>query len=205
MIYIIESGDYFKVGYTAKDFQTQRSKAYNTHNPDWKLVEILEGDSMLEVFLHKKLKPYRHRGEWFTKFDGWYNFIIDIVENSTDADFQSYNPYGREKYNDKDIPNVFKMGLNNAEMKFWLYIMCYYGYNNNSGKLPNNIELNPNYLGKTLFKNRHEAMKGILKLQSLDLIRKYGKKKDLYSASPRHINPNVYMFPDAYAQENNKG
>lgn len=187
MIYVIESGEFFKVGFTAKNFEKYRAKAYNTHNPNWKLTMLMEGDYNLEVCLHKRLKGYNHRGEWFNKFDGWEDFIKDIIHHNTHKDFEGYNPYGDEVFSSVNTSDVFSMGLTDSEIKLWIYIVLYYNKSKGCEKMPSYIELDCNYLGKSIFKNRHDALKGILKLQSLDLLRKYNGRKNLYSASPKYV------------------
>src|SRR5690606_36511203 len=82
MIYVIESGDYFKVGFTAKDFQTERAKTYDTHNPDWNLISTHEGNKKLETKLLKLLKPYKSKGEWFNKFNDWYDLVYSYIKNN---------------------------------------------------------------------------------------------------------------------------
>lgn len=82
MIYIIESGNYFKVGFTkSPESWSNRIESYNTHNPDWTILKTIEGGSRkLETYLHLKLKDYLHRGEWFNKFDGWLDTVIKYTE-----------------------------------------------------------------------------------------------------------------------------
>ena len=65
MIYLIESSTYYKIGY-AKDVN-KRMKAYNTHNPDFKLIDTLEGTKEVENTLHKLCKNYQVKSEWFHK------------------------------------------------------------------------------------------------------------------------------------------
>lgn len=76
MLYLIESSDYYKIGY-ASDID-RRLKQYNTHNPDYIVLDIKEGDTKDEALLHKKCKEFRIKGEWFEKcadvLDAWYTY-----------------------------------------------------------------------------------------------------------------------------------
>lgn len=65
MIYLMESGEYYKIGY-AKDVE-KRMKAYNTHNPNYKLIDVIEGTKSDEVALHELCGEYQDKLEWFTK------------------------------------------------------------------------------------------------------------------------------------------
>lgn len=65
MIYLIESDNYYKVGYT-KDWK-ERERAYNTHNPDFKLIGLKDGDKRVETQLHQLLSAYKYKLEWFIK------------------------------------------------------------------------------------------------------------------------------------------
>lgn len=65
MLYLIESGNFYKIGY-AKDIK-QRLKAYNTHNPNFNLIDYMEGDIQDEHTLHELCMDYKEKLEWFTK------------------------------------------------------------------------------------------------------------------------------------------
>lgn len=76
MLYLIECSDYYKIGY-ASDID-RRLKQYNTHNPDYVVIDIKEGDTRDEALLHRKCKEFRIKGEWFEKcadvLDAWYTY-----------------------------------------------------------------------------------------------------------------------------------
>jgi len=76
MLYLIECGDYYKIGY-ASDID-RRLKQYNTHNPDYIVLDIKDGDTKDEALLHRKCKEFRIKGEWFEKcadvLDAWYTY-----------------------------------------------------------------------------------------------------------------------------------
>lgn len=72
MLYLIKSGNYLKIGF-ARDIN-QRMRGYRTDNPDFELLDVMEGDTEKESYLHTLCQKYHHRNEWFI-----YNKeIIDI-------------------------------------------------------------------------------------------------------------------------------
>lgn len=77
MIYLIESGDYYKIGYTTNI--NQRLKSYITANPNFKLIETKEGSKQDEKELHRLCKEFKFKNEWFHKTEKlleiWDNFI----------------------------------------------------------------------------------------------------------------------------------
>lgn len=63
MLYFIKSNGFVKIGY-AKNID-KRMKQYYTHNPDFQLLDSIDGELQEEKFLHKILKNYQFRTEWF--------------------------------------------------------------------------------------------------------------------------------------------
>lgn len=63
MIYLIKSGNYLKIGYahTIQD----RLKQYYPTNPDFELLDTMDGTQEKERFLHTLCAKYAHRNEWF--------------------------------------------------------------------------------------------------------------------------------------------
>jgi len=59
--YIIKSGKYYKIGKT-KNIK-RRINSYNTTNPDFKIIRLI--DAGVEKILHRLFKDKRHRHEWF--------------------------------------------------------------------------------------------------------------------------------------------
>lgn len=60
--YIIKSGKYYTIGRT-KNLE-ERLKTYRTHNPDFEIMRVFDGD--YERSLHEHFKEYRiDRREWF--------------------------------------------------------------------------------------------------------------------------------------------
>lgn len=66
MIYIIKSTDYLKVGYS-QDEETleRRINNYNTHNPEYIILNVYEGSKNNEHDLHVLLSEYKYKNEWF--------------------------------------------------------------------------------------------------------------------------------------------
>lgn len=67
MLYLIKSGTYLKIGYTYN--VEKRMKQYETHNPDFILLDQAEGSLTDESYLHAVLKPYWIKNEWFYNCD----------------------------------------------------------------------------------------------------------------------------------------
>lgn len=76
MLYLLECDNYYKIGY-ASNLNT-RLKHYDTHNPNYKLIDSKEGSHQDETCLHRKCKEFRIKGEWFEKcadvLDAWYTY-----------------------------------------------------------------------------------------------------------------------------------
>ena len=67
MLYLIKSSTYLKIGYTYNI--EKRMKQYETHNPDFVLLDTAEGSLQDEENLHAVLKPYWIKNEWFYNCD----------------------------------------------------------------------------------------------------------------------------------------
>lgn len=65
MIYLIESDDYYKIGYTSN--LEQRIKSYNTCNPNFKIIDTRNGSREDESALHTLCEDFREKFEWFKK------------------------------------------------------------------------------------------------------------------------------------------
>lgn len=62
MVYLIQSGKYLKIGY-AENLMS-RLKTYDTHNPDYQLLGVIDGDKTVEEKLRNlnvSLKPKDYR------------------------------------------------------------------------------------------------------------------------------------------------
>ena len=95
MIYLILSAGFkdnnpdqfekrLKIGYT--DNLENRLKAYLTTNPDFILLQTMEGDITIESYLHKKFEKYRYKDskEWFYYNQEIIDHFQDEVEDFID-------------------------------------------------------------------------------------------------------------------------
>lgn len=74
MIYVIESGEHFKVGFSTN--WDRRKQSYETHIPVFKVVQLFDGDRDLEKYIHLRLGKYKlGRKEWFNTYK---NYLVDI-------------------------------------------------------------------------------------------------------------------------------
>lgn len=86
MLYLIESGDYYKIGYSINI--KNRMHSYSTNNPNYTLLDQCIGNETTEKLLHEKLKHLRVKGEWFKKDQevlyiwGFYKVICSEVSKS---------------------------------------------------------------------------------------------------------------------------
>lgn len=80
MIYLIESGNFYKIGFTEN--LKSRMKQYATHNPDCKLIDSFEGYKEDEKQLHELCKEFNHSSEWFNKD----NRILEIFQEYKNSD-----------------------------------------------------------------------------------------------------------------------
>lgn len=76
MLYLIKSSNYIKIGFTNNI--NNRMKAYNTCNPDYELLDTVEGTEEDESNFHNIISKYHYRGEWF-----YFNQEILDIWNST--------------------------------------------------------------------------------------------------------------------------
>lgn len=72
MLYLIKSGNYIKVGYSKN--VDKRMCCYNTCNPDYLLLDAVEGTTKDESEFHKLISSYHYKLEWFLYNEN----IIDI-------------------------------------------------------------------------------------------------------------------------------
>jgi len=83
MLYLIKSSNYLKIGYSSN--VNKRLESYRTCNPDFTVLDIIEGDEKLEKTLHKICKEFKvkDRQEWF-HLDP---FIINAWNKLKEVDF----------------------------------------------------------------------------------------------------------------------
>lgn len=136
MIYVIESGDYFKVGYT-KDETTleQRRLGYYTHNPDCAFVREYKGSINIERFIHKGLSKHRVRGEWFNKFNDWENQVQALYDVAVKKEETPQPPSPIFKAPDTNCKNPMAL-LTDKGCRAWFIIWTYVGFLN--GRVQNN-------------------------------------------------------------------
>lgn len=67
MLYLIESGEYYKIGFTTNI--KSRMSNYRTPNPNVILIAKIEGIKKDEIILHKLCSKYHYSNEWFYKND----------------------------------------------------------------------------------------------------------------------------------------
>lgn len=71
-LYLIQSGDYLKIGYSKN--LSERLTSYKTHNPNFKLLDTREGTFADESFLHKKLKKYLVK-----EYSEWMFYNVEVI------------------------------------------------------------------------------------------------------------------------------
>ena len=93
MLYLIESGKHYKVGYT-RDLETleKRLKAYKTHNPDLKLLGLAYGDREEEAYYHDS------RLEWMEKDEKFEDIIKDFHLKLDSLEILFYSAMGIRLY-----------------------------------------------------------------------------------------------------------
>lgn len=89
-VYLIESGNYYKIGFS-NNLET-RSSVYDTHNPDWKLIDYFVAPQYIEKEIHAKCRPFWHRNEWFRKSDEVLNIFLEF-KNMKTFKLNRYSPY----------------------------------------------------------------------------------------------------------------
>lgn len=96
MLYLIKSGDYIKIGYSSN--MEQRLRTYNTCNPNYELLDIVEGTESDEKDWHERLLLYKYKLEWFHYnskiIDMWnerYSKTISIQEHIKSSTYTDIN------------------------------------------------------------------------------------------------------------------
>ena len=114
MVYFIQSGEYVKVGYTAN--LKSRYKQYVTENPNpVYLLATINGGYDIERKIHKQLKDYKHRGEWFVYTDIVKQKIALIIkENALNVEPPRAKAK-RDKYKHLKTLLALKEAANGAE------------------------------------------------------------------------------------------
>jgi hypothetical protein len=81
MIYLIESGDFYKIG-KSKNVE-ERLKSYRLHNPDTILIDTADVNDDLEKVAHDMLMDLKHDSEWFRKDQR----VIDVFNHIKNGDY----------------------------------------------------------------------------------------------------------------------
>ena len=93
MLYLLESTNYFKIGYTTNI--KSRLSTYKTHNPDIKLIQTKDGTKNDEKILHKICEKYRFNNEWFHKNDivinSFLNYTTQVWDQLTEIEIKLKN------------------------------------------------------------------------------------------------------------------
>lgn len=178
MIYLIEQDNFYKIGYTSN--LERRLKEYSTHNINFKLIDIIEGDKSFEDLLHKKFKHLKYNNEWFHKNDE----ILEYFKNTKGI---------------KEIPKDFvymfpavldKLGeLTEASFKTLQYIVLNAGF---AGDPPIGNIFNFNAVVAENMSNKmgitiYAIKKALKKLVELELLIKDKKVRGVYYVNPLYF------------------
>lgn len=63
MLYLIQSGSFYKIGYTTN--LRRRMAQYKTHNPNILLLGLKEGTLLDEQQYHQRFSEFKYQTEWF--------------------------------------------------------------------------------------------------------------------------------------------
>lgn len=102
MLYLIKSENYIKIGYSEN--LEKRLQSYNTHNPNYQLIDTIEGDEDLEKTIHRLCKEFKFKNEWFHL----NQFIIDVWNNLKTSNFISIDSFINEPTNELNIDYKIK-------------------------------------------------------------------------------------------------
>lgn len=124
MLYLIKSGDYFKIG-CSKDKETleRRLAVYDSCNPDYEILKIIDGDFLLEGLYHLYYKDLLHRGEWFYIPKEGIEVILKDFDSSKITEIKNKIPYGG-KLLKRDFMEYIKTG--ETEIKYLKTLKKYF-------------------------------------------------------------------------------
>ena len=186
MLYLIKSGDYYKIGYT--DNMYIRLKDYRTHNPDIHLIGMKEGTLEDESNYHKELSDYIIHGEWMQvpneKIEQLKkDFIkVDIIptrkESKKLSDFQKYKTYTEKDVNKESVD----LKVSATGKRILKFIFDYLGVKDN--KVIITTECCMKSCG---FKNRKSVRDGIIELLDKNILTRSSAKYQYW------VNP-IVMF-----------
>lgn len=186
MLYLIKSGDYYKIGYT--DNMYIRLKDYRTHNPDIHLIGMKEGTLEDENNYHKEFSDYIIHGEWmqipnekveqlkkvFTKIE-----IIPIHKESKKlSDFPKYKTYTEKDINKESVD----LKVSATGKRILKFIFEDIGIRNNT------VIITTECCMKTCgFKNRKSVRDGIIELLDKNILTRSSARYQYW------VNP-IVMF-----------
>jgi hypothetical protein len=112
MIYLIESGDYYKIG-KSKNVE-ERLKSYRLHNPNIKLIDTADVNDNLEKVAHDILIDLKYDSEWFSKDQR----VVDVFNHIKNGDYENINKLLRYKENESIISNLkFELKSKNEKLE----------------------------------------------------------------------------------------
>lgn len=128
MLYLMESGDYFKVGFTngLKEFYG-RMGLYKNHNPDYRLLKVTDGDYLDEGLFHEFFKPFHQRGEWFRKPKSGMKWVEAVFDSKHIPEIKKVTQYGGRLLK-RDVEEYLKTG--ETELDFLKDLMVYVSKSN---------------------------------------------------------------------------
>lgn len=187
MIYLIQSDNFLKIGFT-NDLKA-RMNAYNTHNPKFKLINSKEGTTEDEKTLHNKFKHLKSKTEWFVFseeiIDGFNNYI-PINKNLNRGDYiQVYL---------EDMSGLMQISSKNEILiLMWLWKFSVYVDENQTG-IGNMISLNKTLLNKISYETsiQEQSIRNMISsLKKKNLLLTKDGERGVY-----YLNP-VYFFKGA--------
>lgn len=111
MIYVLKENQNLKVGYSSN--LDKRLKQYKTHNNNFSLLMITEGDRILEKEIHLKLKDYKIRTEWF-------NYCTETIEILRNYSFEEFIELTKLEHNLINILKPYgRLHIIKSEKQVW--------------------------------------------------------------------------------------
>lgn len=129
--YILRCQDWYKIGKTSN--LKRRLLDYDTHNPDYELIYLMNFDC--EQFLHVHFANKRHKLEWYNLDKEDINWIINNQELLSKNTFEilkaqreeenrlyeeEYKRIKLEKKRIKKEQDILKRNLEDKEQEAWL-------------------------------------------------------------------------------------
>lgn len=179
MIYLIESNNSYKIGYTT-DLQ-KRLKAYKTHNPTFELITYKDGTQIDETNLLNLLKEYKIENEWFKKDEE----VLKTFNNYFPSNLKKSEPM--QVYL-KDMSGLMKISSKNEILVLmWFWKHSTYISDNQIGNI---VVINP-----VLFKqiedstgiNQQSVRNMISALKKKNLLLTNADERGVYYLNPQYF------------------